>query len=66
MFCNRVKEFLSQKAVAYKERDVSEDENALNELQGLGYLTTPVTVIGSTVVVGFDRDKLEAALKEAM
>lgn len=64
MFCNRVKEFLSQKGISYTDRDVSKDEGALDELQRLGFMTTPVTVIGSTVVVGFDREKLEAALRQ--
>ena len=64
MFCNRVKEFLSQKDISYRDRDVSKDEEALNELQRLGFMSTPVTVIGNTVVVGFDREKLEAALRQ--
>jgi glutaredoxin len=57
-----VKEFLSQKGVAYTERDVSTDEAALNELAALGLLTTPVVTIDGEVVVGFDRAKLEALL----
>ena len=64
MFCDRVKEFLSQNGISYTDRDVSRDEGALDELQRLGVMTTPVTVIGSTVVVGFDRGKLEAALRQ--
>ncbi len=64
MFCNRVKEFLSQKGISYTERDVSQDQGALDELQRLGFMTTPVTVIDTDVVVGFDRDKLEAALTQ--
>lgn len=62
MFCDRVKEFLSQKGISYSSRDVSKDEGAIDELQQLGFMTTPVTVIGSIVVVGYDREKLEAAL----
>ena len=64
MFCNRVKEFLSQKGISYEDRDVSRDEEALDELQRLGFMTTPVTVIGSAVVVGFDREKLEKAFTQ--
>lgn len=64
MFCDRVKEFLSQKSISYTDRDVSKDESALDELQRLGFMTTPVTVLGGTVVVGFDRGKLEAALRQ--
>lgn len=62
MFCGKVKEFLSQKGIPYVDRDVSTDEQALQELADLGYMTTPVTKIDEDVVIGFDRQKLEALL----
>lgn len=64
MFCARVKEFLSQKGVSFVECDVSQDPQVLAELETLGVMTTPVTVIDNEVVVGFDRSRLEALLKE--
>jgi len=63
MFCAKVKEFLSQNKIEFVDRDIAADEGALNELEKLGYLTTPVTVIDGQVVVGFDRDKLQKLLK---
>jgi len=54
-----VKEFLSQQGVEFTERNVAEDVAALAELEKLGFMTTPVTVIDDAVVVGFARDKLE-------
>jgi len=62
MFCDKVKEFLSQKSIPFVERDVVRDPEALEELSRLGYMTTPVTVIDGEVVVGFDRKRLEALL----
>ncbi len=62
MFCGRVKEFLSQKGVPFTERDVSQDEEALVELEALGVMTTPVTVIDGETVIGFDRANLERLL----
>jgi glutaredoxin 3 len=62
MFCASVKEFLSQKGVGFTDRDVSADEEALIELEKLGYMTTPVTVIDGDVVLGFDRERLELLL----
>ena len=62
MFCTRLKEFLSERGVDYVDRDVSGDEQALQELTLLGFMTTPVTQIGDEVVVGFDRKRLEALL----
>ncbi len=63
MFCGKVKEFLSQNTIEYTERNIVADETALAELEKLGYMTTPVTVVDGQVVVGFDRDKLQKLLK---
>ena len=62
MFCDTVKEFLSQKGVEFTERDITVDDTAIAELEELGYMTTPVTVIDGEVVIGFDREKLEQLL----
>ena len=62
MFCNKTKEFLSQKGVAFEERDVSQDETALDELQKRRLMTTPVIFVDDEVVVGFDRAKLSDLL----
>lgn len=62
MFCEKVKEFLSQKNVSYVERNVAEDEKALEELTALGYMTTPVVKIDDQIVIGFDRVRLEVLL----
>ena len=63
MFCDEMKEFLSQKGVPYADRDVTKDKQALQELIQLGYRTTPVAKINGEVIVGFDRERLEALLE---
>ncbi len=62
MFCGLVKEFLSQEGVTFVERDVAEDAAALSELDQLGAMTTPVTLINDEIVIGFDRERLNALL----
>ncbi len=62
MFCGKVKEFLSQWNIDFVDRDLTSDESALADLEKLGYMTTPVTVIDGEAVVGFDRLKLEKLL----
>jgi glutaredoxin len=57
-----VKEFLSQNQVPFTERNVAIDSSALTELEKLGYLTTPVTLIDNEVVVGFDAQRLARLL----
>lgn len=63
MFCGKVKEFLSQNKIEFTDRNIAADETALKELEKLGYLTTPVTVIDGEVVVGYDVSKLRSLLQ---
>lgn len=63
MFCAKVKEFLSQNKIDFTDRNIAADETALGELEKLGYMTTPVTVIDGEVVVGFDAPKLRSLLQ---
>ena len=63
MFCAKVKEFLSQNKIEFTDRNIAADEAALNELEKLGYMTTPVTVIEGEVVIGFDAPKLRSLLQ---
>ena len=60
-----VKEFLSQRGISFREKDVSRDQSAAQEMVSLtGQMGVPVTVIDSTAIVGFDRTRLEAALAQ--
>lgn len=54
-----MKEFLSQNNIDFTDRNIAADETALNELEQLGYMTTPVTVIDGEVVVGYNAAKAE-------
>jgi glutaredoxin len=63
MFCHRTEEFLREKGVEPTIRNIVEDEEAFAELERIGTMTTPVTIIdGDEEVVGFDRGKLERLL----
>ena len=44
------------------EKDVIADPQAMAELEKIGVMSTPVTVVDGEVVVGFDRKKLEELL----
>lgn len=62
MFCDQAKEYLSQKAVKFQERNIIQDPTALADLKKLGYMTTPVIVINGAIIVGFDAGKIDKAL----
>ena len=58
MFCNTEKALLSQKGIAFTERNVAADESALAELEKLEVFSTPATLVDDQLVVGFNRKKL--------
>ena len=62
MFCNRVKEFLRKQNVAFTDRDITSDDSAFAELEKLGVMTTPVTVVDGQTIVGYDVNRLKTLL----
>ena len=46
----------------FKERDITTDPSAVQELEKLSAMTTPVIVINGEVVIGFNQAKLEELL----
>jgi S1-C subfamily serine protease len=60
-----VKEFLSQKGIAFEEYDVSRDHAAAKELVNrTGQMGVPVTIIDGQTIIGFDQARLEQALSQ--
>jgi glutaredoxin 3 len=59
-----VKEFLSQKGIAFTDHDVTKDRAALEEMRKItqGGLSVPVIHIGDEVIVGFDEERIKKAL----
>lgn len=51
-----------QKKVDFQDRNIMSDPTALEELKKLGYMTTPVIQFNGEVIVGFDQEKIDAAL----
>ena len=60
--CQMVKAHLKRKDFTYVERNISEDPEALTELENLGWRTTPVTLIGDSTVLGYKPRELDSAL----
>ncbi|OGL29746.1 hypothetical protein A3D14_00540 [Candidatus Saccharibacteria bacterium RIFCSPHIGHO2_02_FULL_47_12] len=66
VYCYMVKEYLKGKKVDYKEVDISVDPKAAKWVyENTGYMATPVVGIGDTVILGFDRPKIDTALRDA-
>jgi len=63
-YCPAVKKLLEKEGVEYKEVDVSEDEEALEEMkEETGQMGVPVTQIGDQFVIGFKKKKIKELIK---
>lgn len=60
--CRSVERYLNGRGVTFDVRDVFADPLALSEIEERGYLTTPVTRIGTRWLAGFRRGEFDAAL----
>jgi glutaredoxin 3 len=55
-------EYLSQKGISYIEKNVSQDQEAVQELMSMGLRSLPVIVIGEERLSGFNPAAIDAAL----
>jgi len=62
-WCHAAKEYMKEKKVKYKDFDVSADAKARDEMvKKSGQMGVPVLEIKETVIVGFDKDKIDEVL----
>ena len=62
-WCVKVKEFLKEKNVEFENIDVSENEDAAKEMmEKSGQMGVPQIEINGKVIVGFDKEAIEAEL----
>ena len=60
-----MKEYLSRRGIVFEDRDIRQDDEALKELVNThNSRMTPTLVIGGQVIIGFDREKIDALLAE--
>jgi len=64
-WCNRVKEYLTQKGIAFETVDISADRGAAIELvKTTRQMAVPVIMSGSDFVVGFDTERIDALIEK--
>jgi glutaredoxin 3 len=62
-WCTKVKSYLKQKGVTFKNVDVSRDRRAAEDMvRRTGQQGVPVVLIGSRAIVGFDKPKIDKYL----
>lgn len=62
-YCTMAKKYLDSKNVNYESVDVSQDRNAASEMiSKSGQRGVPVIDINGSIVIGFDKDKIDSLL----
>lgn len=65
VWCHRAKEYLIMNKVKYEEIDVVKDRKAAQEMIELsGQLGVPVLDINNDIIIGFDKELVDKALKK--
>jgi len=62
-YCHMMKEYLDEKGFEYEDINVAEDVSAREEMvEKSGQMGVPVSDIDGTIVVGFNREKVNELL----
>ncbi len=62
-YCYLLKEYLKEKNIEFEDIDVSQNQEALQELvKKTGAMAVPVIDIDGEIVVGFDKEKIDKLL----
>jgi glutaredoxin-like YruB-family protein len=62
-YCHQAKRYLTEKGVSYVEKDVATDLEARDEMvRKSGQLGVPVIEVNGSVIIGFNRPKLDELL----
>jgi len=64
-FCHAAKDYFDKLGVTYTDKDIEKDpKNGLEAVDKSGQRGIPVIDIDGDIIIGFDRPKIDAALKE--
>lgn len=64
-FCHMAREYFKSKNIEFEAKDVTTNADAYHELlEKSGQLGVPVIDIGGDIIIGFDRPRIDAALRE--
>ncbi|MBA2279585.1 NrdH-redoxin [Candidatus Saccharibacteria bacterium] len=64
-FCHAAKEYFDKLSVKYEDRDIEDNPAYAHEaVEKSGQMGIPVIDIDGTIIIGFDRPRIDQALKE--
>lgn len=64
-FCHMAKEYLQGKGIAFTDIDITTDADGFRwVIEHTGQAAVPVIDIGGETIIGFDRPRIDGALRE--
>ena len=65
-YCKMEKQFLKEHKIPFEDINVAENQDAAKEMvEKSGQMGVPVTEIDGQIIIGFDKEAIEKALKLA-
>lgn len=64
VYCKQLKQYLEEQNLPYEERNIDENPAYGEELQRMGLMSVPVTVIGEKQILGFNPTRIQKVFAE--
>lgn len=61
-YCAQLKQYLKDQGIAYEERNIDTNPEYAQQLEGMGLMSVPVTVIGGMHILGLNPSRIKKAL----
>jgi glutaredoxin-like protein NrdH len=61
-YCAQLKQYLHDQGVDFEERNIDTNTEHAKQLQALGMMSVPVTVIGEMTILGLNPSRIKKAL----
>lgn len=62
-YCRMIKDYLTEKGIAFAERNITRDPSARRILIENEIMGVPATFVDKEIVLGFDKEKIDALLE---
>ncbi|MGM0366140.1 MAG: glutaredoxin family protein [Actinomycetota bacterium] len=64
-YCRMVKDYLKEKHINFEDVDISSDRQKLDQMvKKSGQMGIPVIDFGKKIIVGFEKEEIDSAIKE--
>lgn len=61
-YCGQLKQYLNDQGIAYEERNIDTNPGHAQQLESMGLMSVPVTVIGDMQILGLNPNRIRKAL----